>query len=427
MKIPIVMVTDANYIFQTRVTIWTMRKNTCIDVLLEITILCSLQLAQISRDKIKSLEAVWPNLKIKFYEVASEVFADAQPVFRIPVASFYRLVIPEVLKKEEKCLFLDGDLIVNTDLRNLFCQKIGDAYLAGVRDSEYLFNPDNAIRHYKEYGFSDFRHYVNAGVMIFNLKKIREDRIESRFLKCMENWYPYMDQDILNKACAGRIRLLAQKYNYFNRCRNISRKPEIGKTDTEEKDWEILHFAGAYKPWESLRIRYAQAWWEYAREALEKEEADRLYAQAEEADVQNDWSWLLGRCRGYSEIVIVGYSRTGIDVFLSLKKCRTSAVLFFGDNSKEKQGLSDENITVYPVEDLAERYPGALWINTSQRSFGEIHMQLRNLGIPEQQIVRYKEKGEVYFEILDDAYIEHELRQMRLKNVGLPLEQEDNP
>ena len=46
MRIPIVMLTDVNYISQIRVTIWSMRKNTDQDIILDITILCSEKLEE---------------------------------------------------------------------------------------------------------------------------------------------------------------------------------------------------------------------------------------------------------------------------------------------------------------------------------------------------------------------------------------------
>lgn len=410
MRIPIVMVSDTNYISQTRVAIWTMRKNTCRDVLLEVTILCPDSLTENERYRLKELESMWYNLKITFYDVNYDIFIDAKPVSRIPVTSFYRLIISEVLKEDERCLFLDGDLIVNTDLRNLYLQDVGDAYIAGVRDSIFLCAPDNAVQHFETYGFQAFTSYVNAGVMLFNLSQIRKDNVQKQFIKCMDIYYPYMDQDILNKVCERRVKLLDLKYNFFSWRKNT----KVG----EEKKWEILHFVGADKPWDNLRIRGAKEWWLYAEEALEEEIYKVMYERAEMNAVQGDWSYLLNRCMKEKTIIIVGYSNIGTDVFTSLKRCNVKADMFFCDNSKLKQALGDENIKVFAVENLALKCPGALWINTSQHSFKEINDQLKNLGIIEDRIIVYRKKGETYFEMLDDAYIDYELRQVRLKALG---------
>lgn len=420
MKIPVVMVSDENYISQTRVAIWTMCENLCKDSFLEITILCSALLDKICRRRLIELEKIWLNLRIKFYEVNSEIFKNAQVVAYVPVSSFYRFIIPEVLKDNEKCLFLDGDIIVNTDLKNLYLQDIEDNYLAGVRDSDFIYNPDGAISHCNQYGFDNFNTYVNAGVLIFNLAKMREDRLQSRFLKSMETYYPYMDQDILNKVCDGKIKLLDMKYNLFNRCKNKKVKKALPdkQSGNNEREWEILHFAGADKPWINFRVRGAQEWWACAKRALEESVYNDMNCYVQSQVIQNDWSYILERCRKEKTIVVIGYSHIGIDVFTSLKRGNVMADMFFCDNSEMKQKIFDDTVTIYPVEEMAKKHLNALWINTSQRRFTEINIQLKDLGIREEQILVYRHKGELYFDMLDDLYIEYELNQMKLKNLG---------
>lgn len=425
MRIPIVMVTDTNYVTQTRVAIWTMRKSTCADVILDITILCSDQLDTKSRNRLNVLESKFCNLTIRFYEIDSGLFVNARTADRIPVTSFYRLVIPEVLKDEEKCLFLDGDIIVNEDLQTLYLQELHGAYIAGVRDNEFMYQPESAISHLDACEVKAMNSYVNAGVMIFNLSKLREDNIQKQFLKCMEKHYPYMDQDILNKVCEGKIKLLDPRYNYINRRRN-EWVPFLGagcggKADQpvgKQCEWKILHFAGSHKPWNNDRVRDAGVWWKWAKEALEKDTYDNIFREAQERAGRSDWTYLLERCENEKVIIIIGYSRIGIDAFTSLKRCKVEGELLFGDNSKAKQGLGDDTIVIYPVNELAVRYPDALWINTSQRRTQEITCQLKAFGIGEERIIEYVYKDEDYFEMLDDRYIDYELQQLRRKNMG---------
>ena len=117
-KIPVVMLSDENYILQTRVAIWSMRKNTSIESTLEIVILCSKELDSYSRLILTELENILINLHINFYEVDKTIFSGAKRIGRIPIASFYRLIIGEAIQ-EEKCLFLDGDMIINVDLNEI--------------------------------------------------------------------------------------------------------------------------------------------------------------------------------------------------------------------------------------------------------------------------------------------------------------------
>lgn len=409
MRIPIVMVTDINYISPTRVAIWTMRKNTSQDVILDITILCCEDLREDSKIRLYELEKTFLNLKICFYNISSEIFQEAKPQAHIPIASFYRLVIGEVLN-EEKCLFLDGDLIINTDLKKLYLENLDNYYIAGVRDLEFFINPDRALSYFEKYDFKDCRNYVNAGVMLFNLTKLRQDHLQDKFLECMKTPYPYMDQDILNKVCGKKIKILDWKYNFFNRCSD--QEFVLGEINQGKERWGILHFAGQYKPWNNLRIRGAKEWWKWAKEALEENEYSRMYKRAEMLTRESDWSYILECCTNQSNIIVVGYSYIGMGVFRALKKCKLNASIHICDNSKEKQKLSNESIMIYSLEELAEKYPDALWINTSQKRYTEIINQLNGLGVSQKQIIRYIYKNEAYFNILDDGYLNYELKDI---------------
>ena len=99
-------------------------------------------------------------------------------------------------------------------------------------------------------------------------------------------------------------------------------------------------------------------------------------------------------------------------VFRALKKCKLNASIHICDNSKEKQKLSNESIMIYSLEELAEKYPDALWINTSQKRYTEIINQLNGLGVSQKQIIRYIYKNEAYFNILDDGYLNYELKDI---------------
>lgn len=415
MRIPIVMVTDARYILQTRITIWTMRKNTSEETTLDITILCAKELKADARCKLYELERKFSNLKIRFYEVDSKIFQEAKPQAHIPIASFYRLIIAEVLE-DEKCLFLDGDLIVNTDLNDLYSEDMEDFYIAGVRDLGFIANPDGTMRHFKKYDFAEPINYVNAGVMVFNLSKLRQCRLQRQFLECMKVSYPYMDQDILNKVCGSKIKLLDWKYNCFNRCTN--REFLLQEENQSEEKWKILHFAGKYKPWNNLRLRGAKEWWKWAREALNDDEYIKMYEYAEKITRETDWSYIIRRCLEKEDIIVIGYSDIGMGVFRTLKEYRLHANIYMCDNSKEKQKLSNEYIRIYPMEELSKIHPNALWINTSQKKYMEINDQLNMLGICQEEIVWYMNKGEPYFAVLDDEYFAYELEEIRLKKTG---------
>ena len=57
------------------------------------------------------------------------------------------------------------------------------------------------------------RKYLNAGVLLINLKQIREDNMTKKFIELSKKNYLSQDQDVLNVACYGKIITLHPKYN----------------------------------------------------------------------------------------------------------------------------------------------------------------------------------------------------------------------
>lgn len=406
MKIPIVMVCDQNYILQTRVTIWTMRKSTCEDVFLEVTILCAKNMTDNAKGKLKELENILTNISIIFYMVESDMFQNVKKTAHVPVASLYRLIIPDVIK-ESKCLFLDGDLVVKTDLQSLYLCELGDFYIAAVRDRVILNKPEDAIKHAELYGFQSIENYVNAGVMLFNLDKIREDNLKKLIFRNLDKSYRYMDQDILNKVCEGKIMHLDMKYNMM-----------LGAHETKSFSDGIIHFVGKFKPWNNNRLKWAKEWWSWAKEALESKEYDKLYQQALERTRQDDWSYIKETCLKEEIVIIIGYSDIGIALTQALKRDNRLTRFLYCDNSKAKQNLSNEDEKIYAVEELAKKYCNALWINTSQLSYININLQLNKLGIKEDRIIIYRNKSMTYFEMIDDEFFEYEFLQLQLRLRG---------
>lgn len=419
-KIPIVMVSDKNYIIQTRVAIWSMRKSTNAETGLKIMILCSETLEKKFRQEILDLQAILSNLEIEFYEVDETVFSGAKMTGHIPIASYYRLVIGEICE-EEKCLFLDGDMIINVDLNQIFSLEMEEDYIAGVREFGFLVNLDKAQKHMYSFGFPTLDFYVNAGVMVFNLRKIREDKLQDIFLQEIKAQYTYMDQDIINKVCLRKIKLLDGKYNVPACHIRPAKLAECLKVPIKQikNEWKILHFIGGYKPWNNVRTWGARVWWRYAKEALAEDTWEKLYSDAVQMTNKSDWTYILKKSTSEKEIVIVGYTSIARDVYESLIRCGIKSKFCFCDNSKEKQGLSSEGVMVYPVIDMIKMCPEALWLNTSQVSYGEINRQLIELGINEDRIVVYQHKSELYYEMLDESYDAYEREQLRIKRRGV--------
>ena len=120
-----------------------------------------------------------------------------------------RLILPELLPKINKIIYLDGDTLVFTDLTELFNLPMNDNYIMSF--------PDVLHNHIRKYGiYSDI--YINSGTLLFNLKKIRDDKITDKSLKLVFKKFKKLyfgDQDIINIGYHPKLGLLPLKYAFF--------------------------------------------------------------------------------------------------------------------------------------------------------------------------------------------------------------------
>ena len=210
----IVMATDENYILPIMVTISSVLSSSKSNNYFRIYILCTHELSWESRERLESLRKKEKRLEISFVEIDDPKLKTAATTAHIAVASYYRLYISRLIM-EDRCLFLDGDMIIREDLTEVYNTDIEGYYAAGVKDLGIQVNME-AYATYADYlGIPSMESYVNAGFMLFNLRKIREDNIDKRMIEAISDGYKYMDQDIINKYFYGKIKHLPLRYDFF--------------------------------------------------------------------------------------------------------------------------------------------------------------------------------------------------------------------
>ena len=142
-------------------------------------------------------------------------------------------------------------------------------------------------------GIPNIDSYVNSGVLVFNLKRMRQDNLEARFDQLVGENFPDLDQDILNAACYGAIKLLPPEYNamtkyefeddFYETDDAIPKCWTKWEWDKARKDPSIVHFADQDKPWTNFAVPFAKEWWHYAKVAGVAEECFDFYFDAHAA------------------------------------------------------------------------------------------------------------------------------------------------
>ena len=110
-----------------------------------------------------------------------------------------RLLADKLGEIPDKLLYLDADIMFNRDISLLYNMDIEGVQYAAARDhyGKYLVYPN----------------YINAGVLLLNMKRVREDGLFERARELLrEKKLRFADQSALIRSTKKK-KLLAQKFN----------------------------------------------------------------------------------------------------------------------------------------------------------------------------------------------------------------------
>lgn len=201
---------------------------------------------QENKDKIEKLKEI-KNFNLNFISIDENLFEVYKKIGThsyISLSAYYRLKLASLLPKIDKVLYLDCDVIVSSDLIELFETDISEYYAAGVKD--IAVNSSGYVPKLEKGNI-----YFNSGVLYFNLDKIRKDNIESEFEKyTIENFDKIRvgDQEIINVVCQGKIKELYSTWN-------VQSSNFVNRSDYT-KNPNIVHYVGRNKPWKFGSINY---------------------------------------------------------------------------------------------------------------------------------------------------------------------------
>lgn len=191
------------------------------------------------------------------------------------LTTYSRLFISSLLPDTiDKILYLDCDSLIVDSFKELWDEDLSDYYCGAVLDCG-----NTAV--INRLGFKKDESYYNAGVLLINLKKWREENIEDKFIEFMINnqgrFYQH-DQGVINETFKNKIKTIDPKYNlqgYFQFLSyNLSKKFSCMTIDYYSKEIlneakkhpVFLHFCSAdyFRPWHNPNHAYAESYKEYA-------------------------------------------------------------------------------------------------------------------------------------------------------------------
>ena len=168
---------------------------------------------------------------------------------------YFRLFIPAMFPEFDKAIYIDSDVVVPGDLAELYDMELGDNYIAACPDHS-IEDVEPLVRYTIEAVGMKKGEYINSGVLLMNLKALREKAFDKHFLDLLNTYHLDCiapDQDYLNAMCSGKIRYLSECWDAMPN----DNKPKL-------TDPKIIHYNLFSKPWCYDGIQYGEEFWHYA-------------------------------------------------------------------------------------------------------------------------------------------------------------------
>lgn len=250
-------------------------------------------LAEENRSRISTLAT--PNFKIEFvpmegsFECIQDRMSNRLRCDYFTLTIYFRLFIPEMFKELDKAVYIDSDVVITGDIAELYDTDIGENYIGACQDKSVAEVPplvnymENAVGIKKD-------KYINSGVLLMNLKKLREVQLGKHFLNLLTTYHfdcIAPDQDYLNAICADKI-------YYLDECWDAM--PNDSKPPLEKP--MIVHYNLFSKPWCYDNIQYGELFWQYAKDSgylNEIKEYKESYSDEQKAQDSKCLELLIGR------------------------------------------------------------------------------------------------------------------------------------
>jgi lipopolysaccharide biosynthesis glycosyltransferase len=213
-----------------------------------------------------SLSACASNARVDFVDCAGQLRESWVPPAHVSPAAFVRYLAPQSLPDVDRCVYLDGDVIVRHDPTDLHDVDLEGNSLGAVRSrvTPYAASP-GGIAGWFDLGIPSTAPYFNSGILTMDLARWRDRDITGRltsYLDAFGERTTLADQEALNAAVVGDWAQLDRTWNYVTHVtESFLQQPEL-----EPAEPAIVHFAGRSKPWLPGRLPiFADEWFHVAQ------------------------------------------------------------------------------------------------------------------------------------------------------------------
>ena len=210
------------------------------------------------------------NSLLSIYEIDNSKLYDFPQTAHINYAAYYNLKASEILPNDvHRIIYLDGDMIINGDIRSLW-----EIDLQGNANAQVLGGSYKDQSLYKRLNYANEYGYYNNGVVLYDFDKLREMQFSQKAIQYVINNQnvKWMDQDTINALLYDKTLRLSLRYNFqtlfytreFWQGYDADFKKQIL---TAGQNPIIIHYNGMAKPWNFSYYGYpfGRVWKKYCK------------------------------------------------------------------------------------------------------------------------------------------------------------------
>jgi lipopolysaccharide biosynthesis glycosyltransferase len=204
---------------------------------------------RILETKLRRTVKRYRNVALTIHEFPIEDYAHFFVDNHVTAETYLRIFAAEVLPARiDKVLYLDCDIVVVGDLRDLWSTDVCAYAVAGVRDPYAAFRRASL-------GIPCDHPYVNCGVLLMNLARWRAERLSrrlARYIELQASNLMFHDQDAINAVLHEKILPLDYRWNVQAQMFRPKRYPIAeynNAIDQACRQPAIIHYTSAEKPW----------------------------------------------------------------------------------------------------------------------------------------------------------------------------------
>jgi lipopolysaccharide biosynthesis glycosyltransferase len=262
-RIHVALATDATFLPHCGTAVASLLDNVHRQQDISIHIVHDGSLSPADRETLSSLAADRGDVQFRFYTIdpaACAPFPHGQGP--VTAAVYLRLYAFSLLDRSiAKVICLNADVLVTDNIAELWSLDLEGAVVGGCPD-------EGGGQEARRLRLAETHSYFNAGVLVFDLQKLRAMAPETLYLESFVHntaIIAFGDQDILNIALVGRTKRLPLRWNVTARIYDVNPRDH---TFSDEEAAQarahpaIVHFTQANKPWmETSRHPLRDLYW----------------------------------------------------------------------------------------------------------------------------------------------------------------------